>query len=216
MCVPIPPYAGGSDLTLQEVNRVSEVVSSLADPACNIIFGAVIDDRYHGEIHVTIIATGRWALRRGRGLRVEYLGVPPERSEGAGGVQVEDPLILIATTGQKWTEYLVGFPFSLNEGPSLHLLSPLPLPRSCTPLAHVRLSLMYLAHVRLSLMYVAHVRLSLMYVALPDLGSDFMSSHLFLMALPLSGFRESYADLARVPTKSSKRLQQQVNEVTLQ
>jgi cell division protein FtsZ len=49
---------GGSDLTLQEVNRVSEVVTALADPSCNIIFGAVIDDQYEGEIHVTIIATG--------------------------------------------------------------------------------------------------------------------------------------------------------------
>ena len=49
---------GGSDLTLQEVNRVSEVVTEMADPACNIIFGAVVDDQYEGEIHVTIIATG--------------------------------------------------------------------------------------------------------------------------------------------------------------
>ncbi|PNX89358.1 cell division protein ftsz chloroplastic-like, partial [Trifolium pratense] len=29
-----------------------------ADPSANIIFGAVVDDRYNGEIHVTIIATG--------------------------------------------------------------------------------------------------------------------------------------------------------------
>lgn len=49
---------GGKDITLQEVNRVSQVVTSLADPSANIIFGAVIDDRYTGEIHVTIIATG--------------------------------------------------------------------------------------------------------------------------------------------------------------
>ena len=49
---------GGKDLTLQEVNRVSEVVTSLADPSANVIFGAVIDDQYEGEVHVTIIATG--------------------------------------------------------------------------------------------------------------------------------------------------------------
>ncbi|KAJ8648941.1 hypothetical protein MRB53_001964 [Persea americana] len=49
---------GGKDLTLLEVNRVSQIVTSLADPSANIIFGAVIDDRYTGEIHVTIIATG--------------------------------------------------------------------------------------------------------------------------------------------------------------
>uniref|UniRef100_A0A0D6QYF5 Uncharacterized protein n=1 Tax=Araucaria cunninghamii TaxID=56994 RepID=A0A0D6QYF5_ARACU len=49
---------GGKDLTLQEVNRVSQVVTSLADQSANIIFGAVVDDRYTGEVHVTIIATG--------------------------------------------------------------------------------------------------------------------------------------------------------------
>ena len=49
---------GGKDLTLAEVNRVSEVVTSMADPSANVIFGAVIDDQYEGEIHVTIIATG--------------------------------------------------------------------------------------------------------------------------------------------------------------
>eukprot|EP00250_Pteridium_aquilinum_P028038 c36498_g1_i1 orf=61-1386(+) len=49
---------GGKDLTLQEVNKVSQVVTSLADPSANIIFGAVVDERYNGEIHVTIVATG--------------------------------------------------------------------------------------------------------------------------------------------------------------
>ncbi|XP_072964000.1 cell division protein FtsZ homolog 1, chloroplastic-like [Typha angustifolia] len=49
---------GGKDITLQEVNKVSQVVTSLADPSANIIFGAVVDERYNGELHVTIIATG--------------------------------------------------------------------------------------------------------------------------------------------------------------
>ena len=48
---------GGPDLTLAEVNRVSEVVTGLADPSCNIIFGAVVDEAYTGIINVTIIAT---------------------------------------------------------------------------------------------------------------------------------------------------------------
>ena len=42
----------------QEVNTVSQVVTGLADPSANVIFGAVIDDKYEGEVHVTIIATG--------------------------------------------------------------------------------------------------------------------------------------------------------------
>ncbi|PNX82904.1 cell division protein ftsz chloroplastic-like, partial [Trifolium pratense] len=38
----------------------SLTVTSLADPSVNtrIIFGAVVDDRYTGEIEVTIISTG--------------------------------------------------------------------------------------------------------------------------------------------------------------
>ena len=49
---------GGNDLTLQEINAVSEVVTSLADPDANVIFGSVVDEKYDGEIQVTIIATG--------------------------------------------------------------------------------------------------------------------------------------------------------------
>lgn len=40
------------------LRRVSEVVTSMADPGANIIFGAVVDDQSEGEVHVTIIATG--------------------------------------------------------------------------------------------------------------------------------------------------------------
>lgn len=36
----------------QEVNRVSEVVTSLADPSANVIFGAVIDDQASVVAHV--------------------------------------------------------------------------------------------------------------------------------------------------------------------
>lgn len=86
---------GGKDLTLQEVNRVSEVVTSLADPSANVIFGAVIDDQYEGEIHVTIIATGfsqtfeenLWSGGKTntqpvqRDMRVENNGIPPLPSQ---------------------------------------------------------------------------------------------------------------------------------------
>jgi len=55
---------GGPSLTLAEVNTVSEIVTSLADPAANIIFGAVVDETMglgegtEDEVRVTIIATG--------------------------------------------------------------------------------------------------------------------------------------------------------------
>ena len=34
------------------------MVTSLAGDDANIIFGAVVDDQYEGEVHVTIVATG--------------------------------------------------------------------------------------------------------------------------------------------------------------
>ena len=72
---------GGSDLTLQEVNAVSEVVTSLADPSANVIFGAVVDEKYSGEIHVTIIATGFASP----GFQVNGAGGSVSTAGGGGG-----------------------------------------------------------------------------------------------------------------------------------
>eukprot|EP01026_Neomeris_dumetosa_P012294 TRINITY_DN1429_c0_g1_i3.p1 TRINITY_DN1429_c0_g1~~TRINITY_DN1429_c0_g1_i3.p1 ORF type:complete len:457 (+),score=54.33 TRINITY_DN1429_c0_g1_i3:133-1371(+) len=49
---------GGKDLTLWDVNQASEVVTQLADPNANVIFGAVINEKFEGKVSVTIIATG--------------------------------------------------------------------------------------------------------------------------------------------------------------
>jgi cell division protein FtsZ len=49
---------GGTDLTLHEVNAAAEAIYEAVDPNANIIFGAVLDDRMQGEIHITVIATG--------------------------------------------------------------------------------------------------------------------------------------------------------------
>ncbi|MGL5192640.1 MAG: cell division protein FtsZ [Chroococcales cyanobacterium] len=48
----------GMDLTLHEVNLAAAEVYNVVDPDANIIFGAVIDDRLHGEMRMTLIATG--------------------------------------------------------------------------------------------------------------------------------------------------------------
>lgn len=76
---------GGSDLTLQEINTVSEVITSLADPAANVIFGAVVDDQYKGELQVTVIATGfatPSSINSGKG---GDSGGPPPPTPPAGG-----------------------------------------------------------------------------------------------------------------------------------
>lgn len=49
---------GGSDLTLFEVNAAAEVIYDLVDPSANLIFGAVIDQSFTGQVSITLIATG--------------------------------------------------------------------------------------------------------------------------------------------------------------
>jgi len=50
--------AGPSDLALHEVNRAAELITKVAHPDANIIFGAVIDDALGDEVRVTVIAAG--------------------------------------------------------------------------------------------------------------------------------------------------------------
>lgn len=49
---------GGSSLGLFEVNEAAEIIARAADPEANIIFGAVIDEKFEDEVRVTVIATG--------------------------------------------------------------------------------------------------------------------------------------------------------------
>lgn len=49
---------GGPSLTMQEVNKVSELISDAVDPAANIKFGATIDESMNDDIVITIVATG--------------------------------------------------------------------------------------------------------------------------------------------------------------
>ena len=49
---------GGEDLTLGEVTQISDVVKDAAGEDAEIIFGTVSDPAMHGEIRVTVIATG--------------------------------------------------------------------------------------------------------------------------------------------------------------
>jgi len=49
---------GGEDLTLGEVNQISEIIHDAAGDQAEIIFGAVHDAAMQGEVRVTVIATG--------------------------------------------------------------------------------------------------------------------------------------------------------------
>ena len=49
---------GGPDMTLFEVNEAASVIHDAVADDAEVIFGAVVDDRFQGEIQITIIATG--------------------------------------------------------------------------------------------------------------------------------------------------------------
>lgn len=49
---------GGNDLSMFEVDEAARIVTEAADPDATVIFGAVVNDSYTGEIKVTVIATG--------------------------------------------------------------------------------------------------------------------------------------------------------------
>ena len=49
---------GGTDLSMYEIDEAAKVITEAADPEANIIFGAVINENYNGEIKITVIATG--------------------------------------------------------------------------------------------------------------------------------------------------------------
>jgi cell division protein FtsZ len=50
--------AGGSDLTMFEVDEAARIISSAADPDANVIFGAVIKEDLTDQVKITVIATG--------------------------------------------------------------------------------------------------------------------------------------------------------------
>lgn len=49
---------GGNDLSMFEVDEAARIITETAAPEANIIFGAVIDENYTGQVKCTVVATG--------------------------------------------------------------------------------------------------------------------------------------------------------------
>ena len=49
---------GGNDLSMFEVDEAARIITETAAPEANIIFGAVIDDAFTGQVKCTVVATG--------------------------------------------------------------------------------------------------------------------------------------------------------------
>ena len=49
---------GGTDLSMFEVDEAARIITEAADPDANIIFGAVVDENFTGQVKCTVVATG--------------------------------------------------------------------------------------------------------------------------------------------------------------
>ncbi|MFC1870436.1 cell division protein FtsZ, partial [Chloroflexota bacterium] len=50
--------AGGSSLTLFEVNAAADLIKQAVDPEANVIFGVVVDPNLGNDVRLTLVATG--------------------------------------------------------------------------------------------------------------------------------------------------------------
>jgi cell division protein FtsZ len=92
---------GSSGLKLSEVNEASTIIQNAAHEDCNIIFGAVQDERMGDEVKITVIATGfkqDMPARRERMLAesmtpgADYQ-VPIRGAQGRGGRPSDGPAL---------------------------------------------------------------------------------------------------------------------------
>lgn len=49
---------GGNDLSMFEIDEAARVVTEYTSDEAHVIFGAVVNDKYTGEVKVTVVATG--------------------------------------------------------------------------------------------------------------------------------------------------------------
>jgi cell division protein FtsZ len=86
---------GGKNATLNEINEAANLISQVADPDANIIFGSVIDDTLEDQIKITVIATSFDAARykkegrTGGGTPATGTGTKPEQ-QSAGSFDLRD------------------------------------------------------------------------------------------------------------------------------
>ncbi len=79
---------GGTDLSMFEVDEAARIITEAADPEANVIFGAVIDEKFTGEVKCTVIATGFDDATVGSSLPVGTSMLRPHTlpaSKGTGG-----------------------------------------------------------------------------------------------------------------------------------
>lgn len=79
--------AGGNDLSLHEVNEVTNEITRQVDPEANIIFGTTVDSALSDKVRITVIATG--FDRKKNMLSVSPAKASPPREHGAALTLIE-------------------------------------------------------------------------------------------------------------------------------
>jgi cell division protein FtsZ len=93
---------GGNDLSMFEVDEAARVITEAADPEANIIFGAVINDSYTGEIKLTVVATGfDYHQNEGSIIRPKATFKSPSRTDDMPIKQTDNELDIPAFIRQK-------------------------------------------------------------------------------------------------------------------
>jgi cell division protein FtsZ len=70
---------GGMDLAIDEVTRISSIISEEAGEDAEIIFGAVHDPTLEGQIRVTVIATGFDSAEEEKVIRTDFRRLRPQQ-----------------------------------------------------------------------------------------------------------------------------------------
>ncbi len=68
---------GGNDLSMFEVDEAARIITEASDAEANIIFGAVINDSYTGEVKITVVATGFDTAARDTAAFRSHSGINP-------------------------------------------------------------------------------------------------------------------------------------------
>lgn len=100
--------AGGSDLTMFEVDEAARIISASADPDANIIFGAVVKSDLVDQVRITVIATGFDETRA----RLASISRPINETPIVQGVISESPKEEIIENNYEKEEEIVEEPFS--------------------------------------------------------------------------------------------------------
>ena len=87
---------GGNEMTLGDVNTISDIVKEAVGEECEIIFGAVSEPAMQGEVRVTVIATGFEQKKAqqpsgllGRNAATPIIPLDPaQRNRGSTGVNI--------------------------------------------------------------------------------------------------------------------------------